>query len=294
MKVRPLPTVTGERAEAVLREAANTFENMRGSSHDPFELYNGYLRRAAEQLKVLSYVLPAVDLDRLITTPRYWMLHGIDPAGKGPVLATLLDLELDEKIRALEEAARSLADDRYQFSHAETIVVPDTNVLLHHACSVGNIQWARLAPPGARRVMVAVPLVVIDELDNAKRRSEKNATGTETVRTRARRTLSALEDFFRDSLTHTMEGSRPVTEFVLVLGDPERPRLLDADYEIIDTARAISDLSTTKTVIATADAGMRLRARAAGVEAVEPPDYESPPPTAAPELRGAQSATEQP
>lgn len=218
---------------------------------------------------MLSYVLPAADVGRLITTQRYWMLHNLDPAGKTPVLAVLMELELSEKIRLLDEAAKSLAHESYRFSHADLVIVPDTNVLLHHSQSIEHIRWAELAPAGAKRVIVAVPILVVDELDAAKKRGDKIESGKEAVRTRARRTLAVLERWFQAGLSSVLPGTSPVIEVVLVLDEPDRPRLLDADYEIIDTAGAIRDLSGTSVVIATRDSGMRLRAKAAGVDARE-------------------------
>lgn len=52
------------------------------------------------------------------------MLHSVDPAGKGAVLASLLDVELSEKIQLLDDAARSIAEDAYKFSHADLVVAP--------------------------------------------------------------------------------------------------------------------------------------------------------------------------
>jgi rRNA-processing protein FCF1 len=56
-------------------------------------------------------------------------------------------------------------------------------------------------------------------------------------------------------------------EFTVAVDDAQRTRLADPDFEIIDAARAIGDLSGKPTVIATSDTAMRFRARAAGVTA---------------------------
>lgn len=97
-----------QRRSARLRHA---FTNVRGAGHTGLDLHNAYMRTAADQVKALAYVLPAADLEGLVTTPRYWMLHNIDPAGKASVLPWLLSLELDEKIAALEGAASSVAEE---------------------------------------------------------------------------------------------------------------------------------------------------------------------------------------
>lgn len=278
MKVRPLPTVTGDRARQALIEAANSFANIRGrSAQSGNDLYNAYMRTASEQFRVLASVLPAADLDRLVTTPRYWMLHSIDPAGKAPVLPALMSVELDEKINVLEEAARSVAGEMSRYSHTDLIVVPDTNVLIHHPQSIANIPWEKLASKQAKRVIVAIPVLVVDELDKAKRRTDKIENGKESVRTRAQRTIATLEDWFQTQTSYELPRTRPVIEMVLVIDDPDRPRLLDPDYEIIDTAHTLFSLSGTATVIASADLGMRLRARASGLEARDPQDLTGEP-----------------
>lgn len=251
------------------------FTNVRGGNSQAIDMYNAYLRAAGDQVRMLSSVLPAVDLNRVLTTPRYWMLHSIDPAGKASTLASLMSLELDEKIRLLEEAADSLKRDSSTFGQADLIVVPDTNVLLHHDQSVASVPWASLAPTDSRHIVVAVPILVVDELDRAKRRGDRTENGLETVRTRARRTIATLEGWFADGRSYTLPDSTPVIEFVLVLDDPMRPRLADADYEIIDNAHTIADVAGRRVVIASGDAGMRLRARAAGVEAMELPPADS-------------------
>lgn len=274
MKVRPLPTSTGERTAEVLREAANAFTNVRGAGHTGFDLYNAYMRAAADQVKALGYVLPAADLERLVTTPRYWMLHNIDPAGKTPVLPWLLSLELDEKIAALESAARSVAEEIQGYSGIDVVLVPDTNVLLHHAQSVKNTNWSELAG-GPNRTLVAVPILVVDELDRAKLNNGKIASTGEQVRTRAGRTLATFEAWFQPEPTHTLTAE-PYVEVALVLGDLDRPRLPDSDAEIIDTAVSIRNLSGARTVIVSLDLGMRLRARVAGLEAVSTEPGELP------------------
>lgn len=187
------------------------------------------------------------------------------------MLDALMELEISEKIAALDEAMKAVADDNNRFSHADLVIVPDTNVLLHHPDSIEQVRWDAVAAAGARRIIVAIPILVIDELDKAKRRTDKIESGKEPVRTRARRTLGVLDAWFQGGLSHNLPETWPAIEVVLVLDDPDRPRLSDADYEIIDTARSIADVSGARVVIVTADVGMRLRAGAAGVEAVEPP-----------------------
>lgn len=269
MKVRTLPGISATRAASVLREASTAFQNMRGSGYSGFELYNDYIRKASDQVRMLGYVLPRVDMDRVMTTPHYWMLQSVDPSGKGPVLNSMMSLELDEKIRLLDEAADALVAQDRHYRPAGLVVVPDTNYLLHHPQRLEAISWASLGEGKVSHLIVAIPILVVDELDKAKRRTDKIENGKESVRTRAGITLATLERWFEDPTEthHRLPIEEMVVEVTLILDDPDRPRLPDADYEIIDNARAIRDLAGRRVLIATFDSGMRLRARAAGVEA---------------------------
>jgi hypothetical protein len=271
MKVRPLPGVSGESVVSALREAQMKFQNVRGGNHTGIDLFNSYLREANEQVRMLGWILPAADMDRLITTPRYWMLQSVDPAGKLPVLASMIEVELSHKIAVLEEAIKGLGEQRDQYGNADLIVVPDTNVLLHHPLSIENVPWGELAPTGAQRVILAVPVLVVDELDRAKRRGDKIENGKEATRTRARRTLRLLDAGFVSGFSYDVPGTTdPVIQVTLVLDDPNRPRLPDADFEIIDTAMAIRDVTGARVKIASADGGLQFRARAAGMVAEAP------------------------
>lgn len=269
MKVRTLPGVSATRAASVLRGASTAFQNVRGGGYSGSELYNEYIRTASDQVRMLGSVLPRVDMDRVMTTPHYWMLQSVDPGGKGPVLNFMMSLELDEKIRLLDEAADALAAQDRHYRPAELVVVPDTNYLLNHPHNLEAIQWASLGAGKVSHLIVAIPILVVDELDKAKRRTDRIENGKESVRTRARTTLATLERWFENPTKthHELPIEEMDVEVTLILDDPDRPRLPDADYEIIDNARSIKDLTGTRVLIATLDSGMRLRARAAGVEA---------------------------
>lgn len=268
-----MPGVSAAQARGALQQANYAFQNVRGRGGSGAEVYFEYIKTASAQVRMLAGVLPAADLDRILTTPRYWMLQSLDPTGRGGALAALMDLELDEKVRLLEGAERSLTDDADRLGRAQLIVVPDTNFFLHHSDDADTIPWGGLATPDVRQLLVAIPILVVDELDKAKLRTDKIADGKQSVRTRARRTLTTFEQWFAGGLSTPLVGTEaPAIEVALVLDDPGRARLPDADYEIIDNARALRDLTGARVLIATFDSGMRLRARAAGVQASAGPD----------------------
>lgn len=276
MRVRTLPGVRGVDAQLALRDAVREFQNLQGRSLQPIECYNEYLRVVSNHGRVLAQRLSAGDLDRVFLTPRYWMLHTLDPGGKAAVLALLLDVEIREKVALLEDAAESLGDDMTMFKVGDAIVIPDTNALIHHPTTIEHIPWLELVKGRVERVILAIPILVVDELDNAKRRTDKIGHGGVSVRDRARVTLRTLEEWFKEEPYYKFRQEPPVHEGVLVLDDPTRQRLPRADDELIDQARAIADVSGKKVTIASNDAGLRLRAAALGVDAVEPPGMDGP------------------
>ena len=109
-----------------------------------------------------------------------------------------------------------------------------------------------------------VPLIVIDELDSAKRSSQQR------VRGRARATLRLLNDLAPapDSAKPLAEASidklRPV-EIRLLLDPTGHIRLPDADSELLDRAQDLATITERKPRIVTYDTGMVVRARALGM-----------------------------
>lgn len=104
-----------------------------------------------------------------------------------------------------------------------------------------------------------VPLLVIDELDNNKRKGD--------VRTRARTTLRELERRLYPSGKPLLIDSAKVY-LQLVVDSPRHTRLIRADDELVDVARLLSDYTGSPVTVAFYDTGLRLRARAAGLNCV--------------------------
>lgn len=103
-----------------------------------------------------------------VHSERYWKIRDIDDGTIRPW--PLIDAEtkrqqgrlaalIVQAERAVPAAAPATAD--------ETVVIEDTNAHLHFA-SFDQIDWRRVA--GIRHVLLAVPLAVIEELDNHKNR----------------------------------------------------------------------------------------------------------------------------
>jgi predicted ribonuclease YlaK len=132
-----------------------------------------------------------------------------------------------------------------------------------------TIDWS-IVFDDAHIIRLAVPIVVIHELDRLKRQ------GGQPVARAARRALRWIED-----VRPKAPGAKsinltpgPRTTLIEIYVDQGPMRRVDADSDIIGFARRLAVLSGQPTKLVTRDLGMRLRAEGAAVEAmqlVDPP-----------------------
>lgn len=248
MTISPLPGVdTGTITEA-LRNAARSAENERGKGGLPVERFNNYQRWATEHADRLSGLMRAPDVDKLITTRRYWLLQSIDPTAHGDI-GQLVDAELTGRIRDFDQALLQL--DRHQHRWAARrglVIVPDTNVFLHHDEYFDTLPWKTLVQGGiSAGVHLVIPMLIVEELDRAKTKAKNitvNDRNLEAQRTRARLTLRKLDEIFSgDPIpAQPLVVGTPDLSIELLFDDLQHERLTDNDAEIIDRARALQDL----------------------------------------------------
>lgn len=282
MYVRPLPGVTADRLLEALRQAANRLTTARGSSTNAYDTYNRYITWSNQEVGVLSSCVSPASLDALVTTSRYWMLQSLDPSTKGPALASVVQLEIEQRLRAFEAAHTLIEAEVARFAGVGRVIVPDTNIYLHAPLRFDQLPWEQFADEAEPNIQLVVPLIVVDELDRAKRRTDKvSPDSKEHVRDRARTTLRKLESLIDDPgrpgiVRHATPTGGPSVSVQLRMEAPGHVRLADADNEIVDQTRAVLDLSGRPTSIVTGDTGMRLRARAAGLDVIDPPTAHDP------------------
>jgi len=109
-----------------------------------------------------------------------------------------------------------------------------------------------------------VPIVVVHEMDRLKR------TGNNEARAGARAALRWVTDRFTfDTLAEQVPLTVGSDTTVEILMDDGPSRRDDADGDIISAARTLAQLAGVRTRLATYDLGMRLRASARSVEAVQ-------------------------
>jgi PIN domain len=263
--VRPRPTVTSEALLRAVDEALSRLSQTRGSGNSAFERLNFYLGWVHDQVRQFSLMVRREDLDYLILTRRYWSLQALDPAAHAPTLNDLLNLEYDERQRDLEDVRNSLRQEiaRWQ-SRSGFLVLPDTNVYLHHLNIFDQVEWGAVAQARAENVHVLIPLLVIDELDNNKRSNKPE------VRERARATLRRLDELFpQPGASAVLQPSdfprHGEIRAEILTDDAHHERLPRADDELVDLALATQALAGRIVRLVTFDKGMAVRGRTAGL-----------------------------
>lgn len=275
-----------DRLRAVLGDAAREIENVRGSTQAEYAigLYNAYLEWASHQVRLMAGLLPDEEIDRLITTRRYWTLLSLEPSAVTELtLRLLVDGEISQRIEYLKSAQEGITSDLARWdSGAAAAVVLDTGVWLRHHENVAEVDWNTVLDirPDVPLV-ITVPTKVIDELDGHKRNRQQVAKGQLSIRNRAGKALRFLELQFRAPGQRpklndgSLASSTPSSALYLGLIPQELSHspLPDADLEIVD--RALSARPYAKSVhVVTTDYGMVFRAKQAGLDVTRVADFE--------------------
>jgi hypothetical protein len=259
---------TAESAVHQLRYVADQAGNVTGASSGRAQIQGveDYLRWTETAERMLANVLPPDLVSDLIHTRRYWALRAT--TGGEPRLTPLLLDEVTARKRELDDLAAEFEVERRRWlGDPVLLAVPDTNMFLQKDAPFESINW-----PGALEcdtdVRIVLPIVVIHELDRLKRQ------GNNTTQKMARDALKWLSA----TLPMTPNGgpvkiSEPApaaTVEVYVTDGVSRPA--DADGVIIAVSGWLQAVSGLPTKLVTRDLGMRLRASARGIEAVQLPD----------------------
>ena len=200
------------------------------------------------------------EVDQLHTA-RYWKIRELTettarpwPHIQGEVEHQRRRLTLVAERLGVRPLARALADPD------EVVVILDTNIHLHFE-PFDQVDWP--AVTGHSRVLLAVPLLVIEELDKHKNRGGVLGDRAEAV---SRRLLQLLEP----AGSGVVDVRTGVHVSLLRDIDGQR-RTGNNDEDILDRVQAHLDVGGRPVVIVTSDGGMRLRSGARGITAVEMP-----------------------
>ncbi|MET9431723.1 PIN domain-containing protein [Streptomyces sp. NPDC003036] len=256
MIVTPIPGARLDLVHQLLREAHTQATNLSNYNSAEEHLLK-YLTWVNEQSRLLGSQVRAKDIEALFFTPIYWaLLNGAGHLGgqlAPKVTNPLIDQEVRQRIADLERAVESTRDTILQWPEKVSTLVLDTSFFIEHEEKLEDVDFSELAGQHGG-VRIAVPMMVVDELDQLK-----ESKVSPQARWRARYGLAVLDRLLTDE---TMLGFVEVK----VLSDPPgHVRLPDEDDEIVDRALALSVLAAGPVKLVTYDTGMALRAKIAGV-----------------------------
>ncbi|HEX2894908.1 MAG TPA: PIN domain-containing protein [Marmoricola sp.] len=242
--------------------------NARGVNPQLSGRHKAYLDAVSEGARFLRGVVRGADIDALLLTHRYWMLveMTISPNSPENVVNDLLSAEIEDRLLELDDTIKVTTEALNRWAAgAGHLVLPDTNFYLKHAKILKNIDFHELLNTSGT-ITVLFPLVVLNELDKAKRRNDAG-------RGKAQMVLALLEANVKDGLSGVWaeaprDSSRPTQGevwFDVILDPPEHIPLASPDAEIIDRALTAQVLAGRPVTLLTHDTAQAFRARGAGV-----------------------------
>lgn len=283
MLITPLPGSDRRSVRKAFREmydaVYNTWTGHQGNAQAKLAAYLEWTTLAVQHLS--SQISPA-DVERLVLTPAYYRLLGGLGSFTGTDMTTqrtlsgVVDLELQQRIKAFEDAKDALEAQIGRWSVTAEFIVFDTSVFIEHEHKLEDMDLSLFLPEGQRfqAVRLLVPIVVVDELDGLKNKADKPYK-----RWRAAYTLALFDRLFSNGTGPAVlrpaeqvspdPGRFPDCEFSaeIVLDRPGHVRLPINDDELIDRALAIEPLAARSVTLVTFDTGQSLRARGAGLTA---------------------------
>ncbi|MCX4506724.1 PIN domain-containing protein [Streptomyces anulatus] len=257
MIVTPIPGARLEKVYRQLQSAHAKIQDLAGNHGSAEGYLLEYLRWATEEARELGSQVRARDVEALFFTPVYWAL--LNGAGRmngrlaHEVSNHLIDQEIRQRLADLERAIASVRDAIRRWTHDVSTLVLDTSFFIEHEERLEDADLSTLADfPG--RVRLAVPMVVVDELDRLK----ESRVSTH-ARWRARYGLAVLDRLL------TGPTKLGFTEVEVLPDPPGHVRLPDEDDEIVDRTLALRTVAAGPVTLVTYDTGMALRAKMADV-----------------------------
>jgi hypothetical protein len=262
------PGITGQAGVQALKDVANAAwnaSNPTGGRPSGEQLLTTYFTWAEAAHAQLGNALGAEQADDLVHTQTYWALR--TSTGDTVRLITLTANELQGRHRPFTGMAERLDKEwRRWADYNTTIVVPDTNMFLQEGKPFRSIDWPEAIDGRSQNeIRLVLPMVVIHELDRLKRQ------GNKTTASLARQALRWLRENLPSQLdgrsAPLVQGSRRTTIEVDIEDGPNKPD--DADGAIIRFTRRLDNIAVGPALLVTYDLGMRLRAAAFGVRAIQ-------------------------
>ncbi|MDN4160425.1 PIN domain-containing protein [Nocardioides abyssi] len=245
--------------------------NARTPQSSAVSRHKDYLDAIGEGARLLRGQVRPTDIDVLLHTRRYWALVELTVPVNPPTAVTndLITLEIDDRLHEIDAAIATTREafDRW-VPNAGQLVLPDTSFFLRNPNVLENIDFQDILGSDDT-ITVLFPLVVIEELDRAKRRRDD-------ARHKAQVALAVLEKHAKDGLSGKWKDAptsgRPSgwgdIWFDVLLDPPGHVPQPSADAEIIDRAVAVEALAGRGVTLLTYDTSQAFRARGAGIKDV--------------------------
>jgi hypothetical protein len=276
----PLPGVSRSHLRDSLQQLWTEAYSIRAGTYgSAFEQLTRYLNWASGAVKTLVNQVRPEDIDRLILTRGYERLLTLATPSSAvgahtlSVMNEMLNVELSQRVDHLEAARNSLNDAISRWSDLALFIMADTSVYIEHENKLADLDFADLVAeqrPPDTRLVVLVPIVVIDELDRLKDRSNNR-----DVKWRAGHALGFMYEKLKDA-EHPVQIQPPDSQkwrgpvvMELILDPPDHVRLPIDDDEIVERAQSIGALTESRVTLITFDTGQSLRAHNAGLGVVK-------------------------
>jgi rRNA-processing protein FCF1 len=228
---------------------------------------NTYLNWVYGAQTRLRLLFSDTDLEDSLLTRAYWhvSMTSVPPS---PELGRLVDEELvfqaghpgiPGDTGRLGEAADRLRQWRRLAERGGRICVPDTNVLLRYT-RFDQLPWRERV--GQLAVRLIIPLAIVDELDN------KKYARREEFQQRAREMLALIDRYETaapDAYVPLQEG----VTFEILPDEPGHFRAASTDQEILERCEFLTQVTGTPAILVTGDSGVRINARARGIEVIK-------------------------
>jgi hypothetical protein len=274
----PLRTIHGFQILGAIQSLGASIgdgSNLRNTAGPVGGHLNGYMTwiRTTELRLVAQF--RRSDVETFLLTPRYWDARRYveaepyeDPGPAGWIVGEhpttqIVIAEATARIADLQDLLDQLkrVRDRY-ISLDSPVLVPDTSAFLHYTFFL-DAPWHQLV--SAERIHLAIPLVVVEELDRAKFSHDSR------IEDRARKVIRALDSLFTSSTEGVVE--LPGRGTIEVLSEqPEHIRLPTNDAEIVQVCDDLTGFVPATARIATGDLGMKVRARTMSVAVTDIPE----------------------
>lgn len=266
---------TGADVARTLGEAATDGTNRLSGS--PADIVDGYLTWVSNQVRMLQARVTTDDLDRLLTSPRYWATFA-NPIPVPSTVSAVIE-EVQHLARFMNEAATALTEATEAWQPVDgvhtNLVVVDTNFWVEQEDSFDGIDWHELvnsadgpsAPAMQDELRLVIPMVVIDELDSLTHKGNLRSKVIGATRWLYKHVAGAPA---RPATLTRATDTRGVVTAQLVFEPHAHTRLPNNDDEIVETAVRLRDFlghPPKQVFVLTYDAGAAFRATHAGLMA---------------------------